>query len=161
MYAEIIPAYRIREDQSKDTVDDATGQQKGLKLSKEVKQLRDYESFLITTYKEYLEVLERLCELKPAQMVGKIPDEEQKAKMAKVYSRLRVLSIACFCTLLKKHPHFNYRINILDTIMPHLASKEKEIRKPVTETLFAILSDSDQTQLDFKVDALKALNKVL
>lgn len=161
VYIEIIPAYRIREDQSKDTVDDATGQQKGMKLSKEVKQLRDYESFLVQTYKEYLEMLEKLSEIKPAAFASRVQDADQKTKMLQVYTKLRSLSVGCFCSLLKKHPHFNFRVNILQTVMPHLGSKEKELRKQATDTLFAILSDTDQTQLDFKVDTLRELSKVL
>ena len=51
VFKEIIPSYRIREDASLDTVDDATGAKKGIKLSKEVKQLRDFESFFLQTYK--------------------------------------------------------------------------------------------------------------
>ena len=48
VFLEIIPAYRIREDmQGGNQVDDETGAKKGMKLSKEVAQLRDYESFLI------------------------------------------------------------------------------------------------------------------
>jgi hypothetical protein len=31
-----------------------------MKLSKEVGQLRDYESFLLKSYKKYLEILEQL-----------------------------------------------------------------------------------------------------
>lgn len=54
VFKEIIPSYRIREDASLDAVDDATGAKKGIKLSKEVKQLRDFESFFLQTYKSFL-----------------------------------------------------------------------------------------------------------
>lgn len=143
VFVDIIPSYRIREDQTTDTVDDKTGQEKGMKLSKEVKQLRDYEIFILRSYKEYLEMLEKLAALRPNKLVAKINDAAQKEQMLKVYSKLRQLSVHSFCCLIKKHPHFNYRINILETIMPHLANQEKAIRKEVTETLFEILSSTD------------------
>ena len=60
VFVEIIPAYRIREESSKGLVDDEAGAKKGMKLSKEVSQLRDYESFLLKAYKAYLEILEKL-----------------------------------------------------------------------------------------------------
>lgn len=47
VFKEIIPSYRIREDASLDMVDDQTGAKKGIKLSKDVKTLRDFESSLI------------------------------------------------------------------------------------------------------------------
>jgi len=46
----VLPAYKLREEASKDTVDDETGAKKGMKLSKEVKQVRDYEGFLLESY---------------------------------------------------------------------------------------------------------------
>ena len=58
VFLEIIPAYRIREDTQSQHVDDETGAKKGMKLSKEVGQLREYEGFLVQAYKRYLEILE-------------------------------------------------------------------------------------------------------
>ena len=62
VFIEIIPAYRIREEKQAAPVDDEKGGKKGAKqfLSKEVTQLRDYESFLLQAYKKYLEILEKL-----------------------------------------------------------------------------------------------------
>ena len=51
VYKEILPSYRIREDASLDTVDDEAGAKKGIKLSKDVKALRDFEAFLLQSYK--------------------------------------------------------------------------------------------------------------
>jgi hypothetical protein len=50
VFVEILPAYKIREEQSKNTVDDKKGADKGFKLSKEVKQVRDYEAFILESY---------------------------------------------------------------------------------------------------------------
>ena len=54
VFCEILPSYRLREDSSTTTVDDETGAKKGMQLSKEVKQLRDYESYLLEIYRKYL-----------------------------------------------------------------------------------------------------------
>lgn len=67
-----MPSYRLREDSSTTTVDDETGAKKGMQLSKEVKQLRDYESYLLETYRKYLQILEKLVELNPQRLCSKV-----------------------------------------------------------------------------------------
>jgi hypothetical protein len=67
-----LPSYRLREDSSTTTVDDETGAKKGMQLSKEVKQLRDYESYLLETYRKYLQILEKLVELNPQRLCSKV-----------------------------------------------------------------------------------------
>ena len=62
----------MREDSSSTTVDDETGAKKGMQLSKEVKQLRDYESYLLETYRKYLQILEKLVELNPQRLCSKV-----------------------------------------------------------------------------------------
>ena len=52
-------------------------------------------------------------------------------------------------------------MNILQTILPKLASQDAPIRKEVTQVLFDLLAHEDQQLLDFKVDILKELNKVI
>ena len=58
VFQEILPSYRLRENVEESTV----------KLSKEVKNLREYEETLLTSYKEYLGILERLAKLRPAAL---------------------------------------------------------------------------------------------
>ena len=67
-----MPSYRLREDSSTTTVDDETGAKKGMQLSKEVKQLRDSESYLLETYRKYLQILEKLVELNPQRLCSKV-----------------------------------------------------------------------------------------
>ena len=62
----------MREDSSTNTVDDEKGAKKGMQLSKEVKQLRDYESYLLETYRKYLQILEKLVELNPQRLCSKV-----------------------------------------------------------------------------------------
>lgn len=102
-------------------------------------------------------------DLKPNKLVSKlqIADSDTRERLHKVYSKLRDLSIDSYCRLLKKHPHFNFRLNILQTILPLIACTNLRIRKEVTKTLFELLASTDQSLLDFKVDILKELNKVI
>ena len=57
---------------SLDQVDDQKGAEKGMKLSKDVKQIRDYENFLLDSYKRFLQALEKLSKIKPEQIVAKL-----------------------------------------------------------------------------------------
>jgi len=100
VFLEIIPAYRLREDLNKnDSVDDETGAKKGLKLSKEVKQVRDYEAYLLESYQKFLKILEQLSKIKPANLISiaGISDEAQKEKLLKVYIKLRNQSVSGQC----------------------------------------------------------------
>lgn len=53
--------------------EDETGAKK---LSKEVTQLRNYESFLLETYKKYLTILEHLSKIKPGHLVSRTKIED-------------------------------------------------------------------------------------
>ena len=111
VFLEIIPAYKLREDASQNTVDDETGANKGMKLSKEVKQLRSYEAFFLESYKKYLMTLEFFQKIKPGNLIHKlgIKDENKRANLLAIYTKIRDESVASFCKLLKRHPHFNFR----------------------------------------------------
>lgn len=118
---------------------------------------------MLESYKKYLAILEQLSKIKPGQLVQKtkIEDENERNSLFTVYVKLRASSITSFCSLIKRHPHFNYRLNILQTILPKLASQDGPIRKEVTQVLFDLLAHEDQQILDFKVDILRELNKVI
>lgn len=69
VFLEIIPSYRIRDGANTDQVDDETGAKKGMKLSKEVKSVRDFEQFLLDSYQHFLQILEQLSKIKPQQLI--------------------------------------------------------------------------------------------
>ena len=70
--------------------------------------------------------MERLSKLNPGSLIRatKVEDEGEKEHLMNVYVKMRALSISCFCDLLEKHPHFNYRLNVLQSVMPRLASQD-------------------------------------
>jgi nucleolar complex protein 3 len=82
-------------------------------------------------------------------------------KALEIYRKLRELSFLSFCRLLKAHPHFNYRLNVLQLIMPRLSTKDLVIREECTNTVFEMLRSDDNTMLDFKVEILKELAKTI
>lgn len=66
-----------------------------------------------------------------------------------------------FCSLITRHPHFNYRLNILQIIMPKISTTDLIVRKTVTSTIYDLINKDDNTLLDFKLEILKELAKVL
>lgn len=78
-----------------------------------------------------------------------------------IYRKLRELSILSFCKLLKRHPHFNYRLNILQIILQRLSTNQVLMRNECTGTLFELLKKDDNTLLDFKLEILRELSKVI
>ena len=74
---------------------------------------------MLKCYKDYLQVLETFSKLKVANMSK---DSSDKSKAGQFYEQLRLKSVECFVSLIQRHPHFNYRINILQLVCQKLSS---------------------------------------
>lgn len=118
---------------------------------------------MLSSYKEYLKVLEVFSKTKPEKIIKSknIEGEEKKNKALEIYRKLRELSFISFCRILKTHPHFNFRLNVLQLVMPRLATKDLVIRAECTNTVFELLKSDDNTLLDFKLEILKELGKTI
>ncbi|KAL2473247.1 hypothetical protein Fot_48983 [Forsythia ovata] len=97
VFKDIIPGYRIRLP---------TEKEQEMKVSKEVKKMRLYESTLLSAYKAYVQRL--------------IAIEQQT-----VYKRV---SVRCICTLLAAVPHFNFRENLLAAVVRNISSRDDVVR---------------------------------
>lgn len=99
-------------------------------------------------------MLETFTNLKTA----KITKDES---VVQTYDRLKHLSVECFCRLFERHPHFNYRLNILQILAAKLSSQDLVIRRLCTQSFKAILKKDDNQLLEFKLDMLKELHKAI
>lgn len=99
VYKDVIPGYRIRSYKDEDL---------GMKLSKEVRQTRQYEYALVTGYQHYVE------ELATIMRAGITMVEE---------ASLKAVAIGCACTLLLAVPHFNSRAELLKILVDQLANR--------------------------------------
>ncbi|KAH9901302.1 nucleolar complex-associated protein 3 [Cubamyces lactineus] len=93
VYKDIIPGYRIRA---------LTEKEKAEKVSQMVQRTRDWEQGLVSVYQSYLRGLEA----------------ELKAK-----SELAETALHCMCTLLVEVTHFNFRVNLMSSIVAALSRK--------------------------------------
>ena len=104
VFCDIIPSYRIRQYDGNNNDDGK------VKISKEVEALRTQEQYILNSYKDFLQILEVFSKLKVAKLAK---DSTDKDKSSAFYERLRMKSVVCYSKLLDRHPHFNYRMNIL------------------------------------------------
>ncbi|KAI0670464.1 nucleolar complex-associated protein 3 [Trametes maxima] len=93
VFKDIIPGYRIRA---------LTEKEKAEKVSQMVQRTRDWEQGLVSVYQAYLRNLEA----------------ELKAK-----SEFAEAALHCMCTLLVEVTHFNFRVNLMSSIVTALSRK--------------------------------------
>ncbi|EXJ89188.1 hypothetical protein A1O3_02253 [Capronia epimyces CBS 606.96] len=100
VYKDVIPGYRIRLYKDEDL---------GTKVSRDVRQTRQYEHALVTGYQAYVKRLSSLSKVRKG-------DQDTLA--------LRSVAISCTCTLLLSVPHFNFRTELLNVLVHEFASRE-------------------------------------
>jgi nucleolar complex protein 3 len=101
IFKDIIPGYRIR-PLSEEKMQE--------KISKDVKQLRQFEQKLVSGYEAYVKHLGRL-----AKSSGS--NNEQTASLA-------TLAVTCACSLLTSVPHFNFRSELLKIMVGKLSTRK-------------------------------------
>jgi nucleolar complex protein 3 len=94
IFTDILPSYRIRPP---------TSEERNIRVSKETKQLWDYESQLLTHYQQYLNILEQTW--------------DALGKRSFPPPALAATSVICLCELLKSAMHFNFRSRILQVVV--------------------------------------------
>ncbi|KAG6736116.1 hypothetical protein POTOM_061180 [Populus tomentosa] len=134
VFKDIIPGYRIRLPTEKELE---------MKVSKEVKKMRFYESTLLSVYKAYLQKLVLL---------------EKKSKFQHV-------AVRCICTLLEAVPHFNFRESLLAAVVKNIGSQDDVIRKLSCSAIKSIFVNEGKhggaatvEAVELIADHVKALN---
>ena len=109
---------------------------------------------MLKCYKDYLQILETFSKLKVAKMSKNASDKE---KSEQYYAKLRMKSVECFANLLERHPHFNYRLNILQMICSKLANQDEQVRQVATRSVKKLLRIDNNNLLEFKLEILKQI----
>ncbi|CAH8330214.1 unnamed protein product [Eruca vesicaria subsp. sativa] len=126
VFKDIIPGYRIRLPTEKELE---------MKVSKEVKKTRFYESTLLKAYKSYLQKL--------------VAFERQP-----VYSQV---ANRCICTLLDAKPHFNYRDNLLSAVVGNISSPDEVIRRLCCSTVRSLFLNEGKHGGELTVQAVRLI----
>ena len=101
VYIDVIPGYRLRAYSEQDL---------GTGISKDVRKLRQYEQALVTSYHSYIR-----------QITGIIRRSKQDSSDP---STLRSTAISCLCKLLASVPHFNFRSELLNSLVDQLSASK-------------------------------------
>ncbi|PFX31070.1 Nucleolar complex protein 3-like [Stylophora pistillata] len=112
VFKDIIPGYPIRT---------ASEKEQGVKLSKEVKKLRDYEQGLLKNYQKYLQILEETVQecVKTQKRSSKNGLIDKKSSS----ESLMLVTVQCMCDLLTSVPHFNFHTNLIAVLVPRMNEK--------------------------------------
>ncbi|KAI6706266.1 hypothetical protein NL676_009228 [Syzygium grande] len=110
VFKDIIPGYRIRLPTEKELE---------MKVSKDVKKMRYYESALLSAYKAYL----------------------QKLMVLEKVSLYQHAVVRCICTLLDAVPHFNYRESLVEVVVRNISSSDEVIRKLCCDTIKSLFTN--------------------
>lgn len=126
VFKDIIPGYRIRLPTEKELE---------MKVSKEVKKMRFYESTLLSTYKAYLQKL--------------IASEKQ--------SVFHQVVVRCICNLLDAVPHFNCRESLLEVVVRNLGSQDVVVRKLCCATIKSLFTNEGKHGGEATVEAVRLI----
>jgi nucleolar complex protein 3 len=126
IFKDILPAYRIRLP---------TQQEMAIKVSKDTKQMWDYERALLQHYQQYLQLLEATWKQKTSnsnkaekKKHGHAEQQQQQESAAAAPSKCAVTSILSLADLLKSAFHFNFRSNLLTAVVQSMNHANETVR---------------------------------
>ncbi|KAJ1970488.1 hypothetical protein H4R35_005836 [Dimargaris xerosporica] len=140
IFQDVIPGYPIRA---------LTEQEKTARVSKEVRQLRQYEECLVTSYQKYLQFLDRLVKQRAA-LSDKSGNQISLAQVA----------LQCMCQLLKAAPHFNFRVNLLTAVIGQMCSKKSPAMAKMCCQAIVELFQNDVSGR-YSLDAMTIMSKAI
>lgn len=112
VFKDIIPGYPIRVP---------TQKERAVKLSKDVKKLRDFEDGLLKSYQKYLKILEVTVQEGLKLQTAKVSNGLLQKKVAS--EGLIKVAVQCMCDLLTSLPHFNFHTNLVAVLVPRMNDK--------------------------------------
>ncbi|RKP34857.1 nucleolar complex-associated protein-domain-containing protein, partial [Dimargaris cristalligena] len=140
VFKDIIPGYMIRS---------LTEDEKSAKVSKEVKQLRIYEENLVRYYQQYLQTLDELIKDNEAHEITH-PNQPSVAQVA----------VQCMCDLLVAAPHFNFRLNLLNSIVSRMSAREYTAIPQLCCRAITQLFQQDESG-QYSCDAVSIISKMI
>ncbi|XP_022717551.1 nucleolar complex protein 3 homolog isoform X3 [Durio zibethinus] len=126
VFKDIIPGYRIRLPTEKELE---------MKVSKEVKKMRYYESTLLSAYKGYLQKLLAL--------------EKQPI--------FHHVVVRCICTLLDAVPHFNFRESLLAAVIRNIGSSDDVVRRLCCAAIKSLFTNEGKHGGEATVEAVRLI----
>ncbi|KAJ1654538.1 hypothetical protein IWQ61_005544 [Dispira simplex] len=143
VYQDIIPDYMIRS---------LTSKEKSTKVTKEVKQRRQFEEALVRYYQRYLQLLDTIIQ-DPTRHFPTGSTHTTPNSLAEV-------AVQCLCELLVKAPHFNFRLNVLTTLVARLTDKQYTLIPQMCAQAIIQLFQMDESG-QYSLDTVRLLTKMI
>ncbi|CAM9791012.1 unnamed protein product [Ectocarpus sp. 4 AP-2014] len=134
VFKDIIPGYRIRVP---------TAAEMATKVSKEVHRVRAQEAALLRAYQGYLKALEAAVQAAVSPKGGGASTSAARA--------LASAAIRCMCGLLSAHPHFNFRSNLVRTVVAGTNHKLAEVREACCKCLGGVFEQDTQGEVSLEI----------
>ena len=113
VYKDVVPGYRIRP---------LPQDELGAKISKDVRQLRNFEQTIVRGYQTYVQELSRLAKLDKSSKKGEETGSQQNLSQDDKKGLVSVATF-CACNLLTSVPHFNLRSDLLKIAIDRLSDR--------------------------------------
>jgi len=136
VFQDILPTYRIRLP---------TAAEKAVRVSKETKQLWNYERQMLLHYQWYLKLLERTWEESKSQSGSNLSP-----------SIVGMTALCSLCEMLKSALHFNFRSSILSLVVRNMSSPNGHVRETCCQTTIYVFSHDPQGEISLEASKLIA-----
>ncbi|RYH23408.1 hypothetical protein EON65_17885 [archaeon] len=145
VFKDICPSYRIR-------TDDDEPMESGKQLKKDTKKLRDFELNLLKAYRRFL----RLLDQKATEGLGA---SKKAVEHWGLEQRVGMVAVRCQCELIKVLNQFNFRSDLLNSVVNRASQPQPEVSDLCCDTLNHILLHDVHCDLSFEI--VTALSKIL
>lgn len=104
-----------------------TEKEEAVKVSKDVKKLREFEKTLLHNYELYLKELDTLLSMYLLFIWGYVRTSNTNSrclerKSAQSDTSLITVAVKCLCELLTTKTHFNFRLNLMMSIVTRMST---------------------------------------
>lgn len=141
IFKDILPPYRIRV---------ATDSEMSAQMKKETRALREFEKLLLSVYQRYLKALD-------AAASGKSRGELQSSSFVEIESmnkrckRLALAAVSCMGMLVEARPKFNYRSNIVSSLVMRLNDKWEDMRRTSRTHIEEVIRNDKNGELSLEI----------
>lgn len=145
VFKDIIPNYRIRQTSNTNAHQSDTLSE-NVKLKKETKRLMDYETNLLQLYQHYLNILESKVASGLGSVKKPFDNNHNDSRVSLGLSALR-----CQCQLLRSVSHFNYRSQLLTSVVTRCIQPNEEIVTLCSSTLSNIFQNDNDGDISYEI----------
>ena len=159
VFKDIIPNYRVKEKINEED-DEKNAKRKNFQLKKQTKRLREFEKTLIQLYRLYLNRLQRMVDAISTSKSKKSAFYDQMLTSLKAKHRLAAIGLKCMSQLVLTHPHFNFRQQLVETIVQMMANnKYPDLSDIACETITKVFRTDKLGELS--LEAVKSVAKLV